>query len=92
MGRRSARAITDEQREALKRWVRAQRTPQTLVLRARIVLMAADGLLGLVSYVPRSVGDGLRWRWIRLGGVYIRAAERRSGAMSDVGRRTSGPG
>jgi transposase len=36
-------AITDEQREVLKRWVRAQRTPQSLVLRARIVLMAADG-------------------------------------------------
>jgi hypothetical protein len=39
----AAPAITDEQRNLLTRWVRTPRTPQSLVLRARIVLMAADG-------------------------------------------------
>jgi hypothetical protein len=39
----AAPATTDEQRNLLTRWVRTPRTPQSLVLRARIVLMAADG-------------------------------------------------
>ena len=37
-------AVLPEQRETLESWVRAQSTPQSVVLRARIVLLAADGL------------------------------------------------
>ena len=36
--------ISPEQRRTLEAWVRAQNTPQCVVLRARIVLLAADGL------------------------------------------------
>ena len=35
--------ITELQRRTLERWLRAQRTPQQVALRARIILMAADG-------------------------------------------------
>ena len=36
-------AITEAHRRTLERWLRAQRTPQQVALRARIILMAADG-------------------------------------------------
>ena len=36
--------ISSEQRRTLEAWVRAQNTPQSVVLRARIALLAADGL------------------------------------------------
>ena len=36
--------ISPEQRQTLEAWTRAQKTPQSVVLRARIVLLAADGL------------------------------------------------
>jgi len=36
--------ISPEQRRTLEAWIRAQNTPQSVVLRARIVLLAADGL------------------------------------------------
>ncbi len=36
--------ISPEQRQTLEAWIRAQNTPQSVVLRARIVLLAADGL------------------------------------------------
>ncbi len=35
--------VSDEQRTLLERWVGAQKTPQGVALRARIVLMAAEG-------------------------------------------------
>jgi transposase len=35
--------VSDEQRALLERWVRAHGTPQSVAVRARIVLMAADG-------------------------------------------------
>ena len=35
--------MTSEQRAALERWVRGRTTPQRLLLRSRIVLLAADG-------------------------------------------------
>src|SRR3990172_5420121 len=35
--------ITMEQRKALERWIRAGSTPQRMVLRSRICLLAADG-------------------------------------------------
>jgi len=36
--------ITDDERKTLERWSRGRRTPARLVLRAKIVLLAADGL------------------------------------------------
>ncbi|MGH8903022.1 MAG: helix-turn-helix domain-containing protein [Egibacteraceae bacterium] len=39
-----ALAVTTEQRQTLEQWVRAHDTPQQVVLRCRIVLLAADGL------------------------------------------------
>jgi len=36
-------AITEAHRQTLEIWLRAQRTPQQVALRARIILMAADG-------------------------------------------------
>src|SRR5438034_6374861 len=35
--------ISEEQRTLLERWVGAQKTPQSVALRARIVLLAAGG-------------------------------------------------
>ena len=37
--------LTDEERQTLTRWARGRRTPARLVLRAKIVLHAAEGLL-----------------------------------------------
>jgi len=36
--------ITSEQRRTLETWIRAHNTPQSIALRAKIVLLAADGL------------------------------------------------
>ena len=36
-------SITEPHRRTLEQWLRAQRTPQQVALRARIILMAADG-------------------------------------------------
>jgi transposase len=36
-------SITEAHRRTLEQWLRAQRTPQQVALRARIILMAADG-------------------------------------------------
>ena len=46
--------ISSEQRRTLEAWVRAQNTPQSVVLRARIALLAADGLPN--SRIAREVG------------------------------------
>ena len=37
--------LTDDERKTLQRWARGHRTPSRLVLRARIVLRAADGTM-----------------------------------------------
>ena len=39
----SSTVVSDEQRAVLERWVGAQKTPQSVALRARIVLLAAEG-------------------------------------------------
>jgi len=39
----SSTVVSDEQRALLERWVGAQKTPQSVALRARIVLLAAAG-------------------------------------------------
>jgi transposase len=36
-------AITEDQRRTLEQWLRAQKTPQQVAVRARIILMAAEG-------------------------------------------------
>lgn len=46
--------ISDEHRAVLERWVGAQRTPQSVALRARIVLMAEEGESN--SEIARSLG------------------------------------
>jgi transposase len=56
--------ITPEQRTMVEAWVRATTTPQRVVLRSRIVLLAADGLASL--HIARQLGvsqDTVRlWR------------------------------
>ena len=44
MNRAPALPLTAEQRAALDRWVRSGMTPQRLVFRSRIVLLAAEGI------------------------------------------------
>ncbi len=46
--------ITDEQRGQLERWAAAQKTPQSVALRARIVLLAAGGESN--SAIARTLG------------------------------------
>ena len=46
--------MSPDQRRTLEAWVRAQNTPQSVALRARIVLLAADGLPN--SRIAREVG------------------------------------
>ena len=56
--------IFPEQRRTLEAWVRAQNTPQSVALRARIVLLAASGMSN--SQIAREMGSGrptvIRWR------------------------------
>jgi transposase len=49
-----ALTITDEARKTLEAWVNARNTPQKIVLRARIVLLAGDGLSN--SAIARETG------------------------------------
>lgn len=64
-GRALARvALTAEEREELERWVRRPKSAQALALRARIVLLAAEGLANLavadrLEVTPQTVG---KWR------------------------------
>ena len=56
--------VTDEQRVTLERWARGRSTPVRLMLRAKIVLLAAEGRLNkdiaqAVGTQPSTVG---RWR------------------------------
>jgi len=36
--------ITSAQRQTLETWIRAHNTPQSIAIRAKIILLAADGL------------------------------------------------
>lgn len=54
--------ISDDDRMLLKQWVRAQMTPQSVALRARIVLKADEGQAG-------SVASCVEARFIRLSGI-----------------------
>jgi len=46
--------VSDEQRALLERWVAAQKTPQSVAVRARIVLLAAGGTSN--SEIARALG------------------------------------
>ncbi len=74
-------ALTDDERKTLQRWSRGRRTPARLVLRARIVLRAADGTMNkdiakALKTAPKTVS---LWR--------VRFAERRlAGIEKDAPR------
>lgn len=57
-------AISDEQRRTLLAWVRAKTSPQRLVLRAKICLLAAEGLPNnaIARQVGVSRGTVILWR------------------------------
>ncbi len=57
-------SLPAEDREELTRWVRARRTPQRLVLRARIVLLASEGLanVAIAHQVGANRNTVLLWR------------------------------
>jgi transposase len=57
-------AMTDEQRATLEAWVRAKTTPQRTVLRARICLLAAEGLsnAGIAGELRTSRPTVIQWR------------------------------
>jgi transposase len=62
-----------EQRRTLEAWVRAQNTPQSVVLRAKIVLLAASGLSnrGIAQEVGASRPTVILWRQrFQQGGPY----------------------
>ena len=64
MRRASAIVLSDEERTTLKRWARGRRTPARQVLRARIVLDAAEGKRN-IDIAPAVGTDRLtvaRWR------------------------------
>ena len=64
MNRAPALPLTPEHRATLERWLRAGTTAQRVVLRSRIVLLAADGLPS--KYIAQRLGtsqDTVRvWR------------------------------
>lgn len=56
-------AITDEDRRTLKRWARGRTTPARLVLRAKIVLLAAAGKLNQDIAAELSTGMKTVCQW-----------------------------
>lgn len=67
--------LTSEERDTLEKWVRSSTTEQRLVLRSRMILLAAEGLETQVVAQKLSVRPGtvsrwrLRFRSHRLGGL-----------------------
>ena len=57
--------LTDEERQTLTRWARGRRTPARLVLRAKIVLHAAEGLLNKDIAVTLQTDRECVRRWRR---------------------------
>ena len=57
-------SISEADRERLERLVRDRNTPQKVVWRARIVLLASDGLTakGIAAAVGKSLLTVRRWR------------------------------
>ena len=60
----AAIAISPDQRRVLEAWVRAGNTPQSIALRSRIILLAAEGLSN--RQIARQLGTSrptvLLWR------------------------------
>jgi transposase len=92
MGTRGRKAIpivlTVEDRETLERWSRRPKTPHSIAQRARIVLLAADGLTNVV--IGERVGVNhttvTKWRTRFLyGGLDALADEQRPGAPRKFG-------
>lgn len=56
--------LSDEERMLLERWARGRSTPARLVLRARIILLAAAGLLNkeIASQLPCGAKTVCLWR------------------------------
>ena len=56
--------MSPAQRETLEGWIRAKKTPQSVVLRAKIVLLAADGMsnLRIAGAVHVSRPTAILWR------------------------------
>ena len=52
-------SLTDEDRQISEGWVRAHSTPQQLVKRARIILLASEGMsnMGIALELPRFRGQ-----------------------------------
>ncbi len=57
-------ALSPEERGTLREWVRSHRTEQRFVFRARIVLMAAEGLQNkdIAASLERRLGTVSKWR------------------------------
>ena len=68
-------SLTSAERADLEALVRRHTAPQQLVLRARVVLAAADGLNNaqIARHLERSVAFVRRWRerWLALGAVSL---------------------
>src|SRR5690348_18405591 len=57
--------LTDEEHQTLTRWARGRRTPARLVLRAKIVLHAAEGLMNKDMAVALQTDRECVGRWRR---------------------------
>jgi transposase len=57
-------SVTDEEREVLLRWSRRPKSPQSIAQRARIVLLAADGLsnIAVAERVGVNQATVVKWR------------------------------
>jgi transposase len=57
-------SITGEQKQTLEIWIRALNTPQSIALRSKIILLAADGLsnVGIARKLNVSRSTVIRWR------------------------------
>ena len=77
--------LTDEERSALDRLVRSTKTQHRLRQRARIVLLAADGLATreIGRKVGCTTGTASKWR--------VRYAERRLAGLDETGNRGNEP-
>ena len=83
--------LTEEQKATLERWARGKRTPARLIMRAKIVLLAAQGsenraVAKELGVTRESVG---RWRlrFVKLGLAGIEKDAPRGGRKPLVRRR-----
>ena len=72
--------LTPEERGTLGEWIRSRRTEQDLGLRARIILMAAEGMQN------QDIADGLKTTEVTVGKWRTRFAEKRMAGLQDEPR------